>query len=176
MKLRYTLLLSALISANVLAQPTGHGFRIIKEESYSSDGRGGMRELPPGVFETIQKLAQKKSLVSASHTITIIMSMDVNAKINELVTLYGYHSFDIVNDTKFEQTYELDVNLECDKAKFYDKRYVIIEPYNEYNDSVQTFIVAQEANAGRYNITASTKLIGAVNHSSKDTEYLTVSK
>ena len=160
-----TIIISTITSAYA-AQ--GKGFREYGEEIHSAPGFNfHVEEVAPGTT-----LAQKKSVVSGRTTTNVPSK---NGRINQNISVDGYHGFSISNSTRQRQTYEISVSLDCDNLHSFVRRYVDVDPGGYYTRDDHSFGTVQEYYAGNYRIEAETRLSGESNDASRDSNTLYVS-
>lgn len=147
----------------------GKGYHEYGEELHSAPGFNfHIEEVVPGTTA-----AQKKTILSG-RTTTSVPSR--SGRINQYITVDGYHGFTISNNTHQRQTYEVNVSLDCDNLHSSYRRYVDIEPGGYYARDDHTYGAVQESHPGNYRIEAASNLRGESSDSSRDSNTLYVSK
>lgn len=157
-----------IITSTYAAQ--GTGYREYGEEYHSTPGANfHVEEVPIG---TTAAMSQKKSTLNAS---TMTSVPNKNGRVNEYITVDGYHRFTISNNTHQRQTYETYVSLNCDNMHSYYRRYVDVDPGGYYTRDDHTFGTVQESVPGSYRIEGESKLAGESSDQSHDngTLYIT---
>lgn len=148
------------------------GYRILGEEMYASPGSNAhIEHLGPN---GAKHFFQKKSPIGSARSGTSVPSK--SGRINQLITVDGYHHVSIYNDSKQRKTYALYFSLDCQSMHTNFRRYVEIDPGSTYNNDDHTYGTVQVAYAGSYHIAAETQVSGSDNNSSSDSNTLYVSK
>lgn len=169
MKKKILITVIALTAVNLGFAATGKGYRVLSEEMHSAPGFNfHVEEVQPGAAA-----AQKKSF-SSSRVKTSVPSR--SGRINQSITVDGYHDFTISNNTKQRQTYEMYVSLDCENLHSYYRRYVEINSGGYYTNSDHSSGTVQEAYTGSYRIEAKTELSGESSDSSRDSNTLYINR
>lgn len=158
-----------LIAFNMCSAATGHGYKIISEETYSSPGfNAHFEEVQPG-----SAAAQKKSFRTGQTQTHVPPKV---GRVNQNITVDGYHDFHIVNNTKQNQFYETNISLDCCDMHASHKIYVEVAPGGDFTRSDHSFGTVQKDYAGNYRIDAETKFSGESSSQSKAGSALTVTR
>jgi len=154
---------------NVCSSATGHGYKIISEESYSSPGfNAHFEEVQPGTAA-----AQKKSFRAGKVQTHVPPKV---GKVNQNVTVDGYHDFHIVNITQQNQFYETYISLDCGNMNASHTIHVEVAPGGDFTRSDHSFGTVQQAYAGNYKIDAETKFTGESSAQSRAGSGLTITR
>lgn len=160
---------SCLIVVNACNAATGHGYKILNEETHSSPGfNAHFEEVSPGTAA-----AQKKSFRSGQVQTHVPPKV---GKVNQNITVDGYHDFRIVNHTSQKQVYETYISLECGNMNASHKIYVEVNPGGDFSRSDHSYGTVQEAYPGNYKIDAETKFSGESSAQSRSGSALTVTR
>ena len=169
MKKKILAIIISLVAINSSFAATG--YRVYDEEIHSAPGfQLHVEHLAPG---TAKAMAEKKSMMSG-RTRTSVPSR--SGRVNQSITVDGYHDFSIYNSTNRVQTYELYSELNCHNLRSYYRRHVDVYPNGSFSNNDHTFGTVQESYAGNYRIEAETRQSGESSDSSRDSNTLSVSR
>ena len=159
---------SVILTSFSVFAATGKGYREFGEAYYSAPNANfHVEEVSIGTAHAVTQ----DNAMSAKTTTRVPNRV---GRVNESVTVDGYHEFTITNNTSLTQIYEIYIDLECDNMHSYYIRHVELKPGGYYTREDHTYGTVQVIAPGGYRISGKSKLNGESSDSSQNSGTLYV--